>query len=103
MIQGDFGEWTWTVTCGTQRQRHSTFQYKLADLEFLKKQSADYVPGLGSEGEVALYVLQQMKNGKCIAEIHDGLASAFPTLVERDPQLQKRVRSMESKWGKEEG
>ena len=99
----DFGEWTWTVTCGSQRRRHSTFQYKLADLEYLKKQSADYVPGLGSEGEVALYVLQQMKIGKCVAEILDGLASAFPTLVERDPQLQKRIRSMVSKWGNEEG
>ena len=98
----DFGEWTWSVTCGAQRQRQSTFQNKLADLEYLKKQSADHVPGLGSEGEVALYVLKQMKNGKCIADILDGLASAFPTLVERDPQLQKRIRSMVSKWGKEE-
>jgi SAM-dependent methyltransferase len=99
----EFGEWTWSVTCGKKRQRHSTFQYKLADLGFLKKQSADYVPGLGSQGEVALYVLKQMKKGKCVAEILDGFDSEFPILVERDPQLQSRIRNMVNQWGREEG
>ena len=98
----DFGEWTWSVHCGTQRQRHSTFQNRLADLKFLKKQATDYVPGLGSQGEVALFVLKQMKKGKCVAEILDGFSREFPTLVERDPQLQYRIRNMLNNWGRED-
>jgi protein arginine N-methyltransferase 1 len=103
LIRPEFGDWTWTVSWDGGRQRHSTFQYKLADLKFLKKQLADYVPGLGRQGEVALYVLKQMKEGKCVAEILDGFGREFPALVERDPQLHSRIRNMVNKWGREEG
>ena len=94
----EFGEWTWTVSCGDVRQRHSTFHSKRVDLEFLRRQKEDYVPSLGAEGEMALYVLRQMEQGKSVAGILSAVQTHFPQQSERDPGLRYRVRNLIERW-----
>jgi len=95
----EFGEWTWTITHEGKRQRHSTFNSKPADLAFLRGQKDSFVPGLGSEGELALFVLSRMQRGANVAEILAAVREKFAQQMERDPGLSKTVRRMIDSWG----
>jgi len=95
----EFGEWTWVLSRGTERQRHSTFQSNPVDLAYLKKIAPDHVPGLGDQGEMALLVLTQMAAGKSVAEIATRVRRQFPVIAARDPQLDKRIRRLVAEWG----
>lgn len=96
----EFGEWTWTVSWGGGRQRHSTFHGRRMNLEFLRRQKGDFVPGLDAEGQIALYVLRQMEQGLSVSAILDAVAENFPRQCERDPGLAYRVRNMIERWGR---
>lgn len=97
----EFGEWTWTVTRGAQRQRHSTFGSNLADLSYFKKISPDRAPSLGRKGEFAMLVLSQLAAGATVAELTALVKSRLPELAEHDPQLDKRIRNLIAEWGAE--
>jgi hypothetical protein len=94
----EFGEWTWALTHEGKRQRHSTFNSKPADLAFLRGQKDSFVPGLGSEGELALFVLSQMQQGANVAEILVAVREQFAQQMERDPGFSKTVRRMIDSW-----
>jgi SAM-dependent methyltransferase len=95
----EFGEWTWVLSRGTERQRHSTFQSNPVDLAYLKKIAPDHVPGIGDQGEMAMLVLTLMAAGKSVAEIAARVRRRFPVLAARDPQLDKRIRKLIAEWG----
>jgi SAM-dependent methyltransferase len=99
----EFGEWTWTVSSGAERQRHSTFHSRLSDLQFLKSQSADYRPGLGEEGDLALFVLQAMTENLQTAEILDRARAEFSGRYHQVGQLDRAVRELINKWSKGAG
>ena len=94
----EFGEWTWALTHEGKRQRHSTFNSKPADLAFLRGQKDSFVPGLGSEGELALFVVSQMQQGANVAEILVAVREQFAQQMERDPGFSKTVRRMIDSW-----
>lgn len=94
----EFGEWTWTVAVGDISQRHSTFHGRRLDLEFLRRQKEDYVPVLGAEGEMALYVLKQMEQGRSVVEILNGVLAHYPRQAALDPGLRHRVRQLVERW-----
>jgi protein arginine N-methyltransferase 1 len=94
----EFGEWTWTLTHEGKRQRHSTFHSKPVDLEALRRQQGGIVPGLGVEGELAVFVLTLMQQGKNVAEILAGVQEQFSQQMERDPGVAQSVRRMIDSW-----
>lgn len=94
----EFGEWTWTVSCGDQQQRHSTFQSKKVDIEQFRKLTDDFTPELSSQGSLALYVLEQIKAHKSLKEIREGFSLAFPGSAKKDPQIESRIRKMFIGW-----
>lgn len=94
----EFGEWTWTVTRGADRQRHSTFLSRLPDLRHLKTQSVDCVPGLDKHGELALSVLDSMAGGESVAQILAHSQEKFGHLYLSEKQLEQAVRKLISRW-----
>lgn len=96
----EFGEWTWTVNCGDRRQRQSTFHSHMAEMDFLKSQLPGFIPGLGEDGKLALFVLEAMDDGKSTAEILSASQIAFDSFYNNTAQLDRTVRRLIAKWKK---
>lgn len=94
----EFGEWTWSVACGPETRRHSTFLAGRADLDFLKTQSDSFVPGLGPEGQLAQFVLRRMSEGHTTREVLEAVAEQFGGRFRLAGQLERRVRQLISTW-----
>lgn len=93
------GDWTWTVSSDAGRQRHSTFQSKLMDLELLRSRDPEQVPGLGRHGQLARAVLTEMAADKPVDAILAAVRAAFSDLAAHDRRFDDRVRSLLVDWG----
>ena len=93
-----FGEWTWTIECGEQSQRHSTFLSQPADIEHLKSQVNTSVPGLSDKGDLARYVLNRMAERKTTAEILSGARDRYSGAYPMEGQLDRAVRNLIAQW-----
>jgi hypothetical protein len=96
-----FGEWTWTIECGKQAQRHSTFHSRLADLDLLKSQADTFVPGLGADGQLASFVLLKMSEGLTTGQLLDSARAQFSDRNLMQGHLDRVVRQMVARWKKE--
>jgi protein arginine N-methyltransferase 1 len=69
-----------TSAAGVTRSRfdQSTFKATLINHDTLRKASADYVPTLNADGQVAQAVLQAMAGEQSLQQIADQLAVQFP-------------------------
>ena len=95
----EFGEWSWTVSRGGERQCHSTFHSNLVDLAYLKKMQPDMVPGVGNKGELARLTLGLMAEGKTVSEIVACARDRFTLVAERDPLFERRIRNLMAEYG----
>jgi predicted RNA methylase len=85
----EFGEWTWTVETGNNRQRHSTFLSQPVLSSAVQKKTDDYKAALNTKGEAAMYVLKKLDGNESTINIATDLAKSWPKIF-RDQGHAKR-------------
>ena len=85
---------------GTQKARfeQSTFKAQPLNPAELRKASADYVPTLTEEGEIAHAVLQAMAGGQRLQDIADALALRFPQRFKTLAEALDQVTRLSQKY-----
>jgi hypothetical protein len=77
-------DWTWTVTAGGERRRHSSFLAGIDGFDRLRRMAPAHVPGLNARGEQTLRALELMHDGRSNIEVARSLSTwqpgAFPNL-----------------------
>jgi len=96
----EFGEWSWTIEHAGSQQRNSTFNARLADLAMLKSQADSFIPGVGEQGEVALFVLDHMAHGFTTGKILVAARTQFAGRYKMPGQLDRLVRGLIAAWRK---
>ena len=76
----EFGEWTWTVTCGGVSQRHSTFLSEPISPDKLSKKSENFHARLDERGLVALEIMQRLNGQEPARAIARDIAQQYPGL-----------------------
>ena len=86
---------------GTPKARfeQTTFKAQVINPAELHKASADYVPVLGEDGQVAHTVLQAMAGGQRLQQIADTLAVQFPQRFKTPAQALDQVSRLSQKYG----
>ena len=86
---------------GTQKVRfeQSTFKAHPINPAELRKSSADYVPVLNEDGQIAQAVLQAMASGQRLQAIADALMLGFPQRFKTPTQALDQVTRLSQKYG----
>ncbi len=95
----EYGEWTWTTTCGDLTQRQSTFLSLPLEPASLAKRSPEYRPTKGDLGRAALSVLVAMEGELRTAEIAQMLCKDHPDLFSVPAKAARFVDDMIRKFG----
>ena len=103
-VKGDYlFRWDSRITSadGTQKARfeQSTFKAQAINPAELRKASADYVPALTEEGQIAHAVLQAMAAKQRLQDIADALALRFPQRFKTPAQALDHVSRLSQKYG----
>lgn len=69
LVRPEFGEWSWIVEHGAEKQRQSTFLSEPISPAILQKKSDSHKPRISEKGVVALEVLTRFTGDKSTAEI----------------------------------
>ncbi len=90
-----------TAADGTMKARfeQSTFKSHLTSPAELHKASADYVPSLTMDGQVAHAALQAMSEGQRLQDIADALIARFPERFKTPTQALDEVSRLSQKYG----
>ncbi len=70
--------WQWEVSSGRESTDGTTFRAFPTSLADLAAGSVDARPGLSSDGQITLYILQTLAQGGIIEEVANGLCREFP-------------------------
>lgn len=89
LLRPEFGEWSWTVSTGTEKQQHSTFLSRPVSSSDLQKKSDENKPSLSGRGEAALHVLRAFDGQRSTIDIAREIQEAYPRLF---PDLQNARR-----------
>jgi len=73
------GDWTWTLTAGCERRRHSSFLAGIDGFDRLRRMAPAHVPGLNARGEQTLRALELMQDGRSNIEVARSLSTWQPT------------------------
>ncbi|MEO5566094.1 MAG: class I SAM-dependent methyltransferase [Luteimonas sp.] len=79
--------------------RQSTFKAGLTTLVVLRKASADYLPELTAEGQIAHAVLQAMAEGQRLQDIANAVAMRFPDRFRTPDAALDAVSLLAQKYG----
>jgi protein arginine N-methyltransferase 1 len=99
--------WTWStrVTEGGSAGRvkahfrQSTFTGQLLSLKLLERLPPGHVPGLGSEGRLVRFVLEQMDTGHSVEAIARALLEKYPSAFSDERAALGRVRAISAQYG----
>jgi protein arginine N-methyltransferase 1 len=99
--------WTWNtrVTDGgaagrvKAQFRQSTFMGRLLSSKLLKRLSPGHVPGLGAEGRLVRFVLEQMETGGSVEGIARALLEQYPSSFTDERAALGRVRALSAEYG----
>lgn len=95
----EFGEWTWTVTCGEKSQRLSTFLSEPVTPATLEKKSGQYKPRLSRHGKATQDVLFRMNGEECTEKIVDDILVEYQNLFPARKHANRFVRHVVEKYG----
>ncbi|MCX7032447.1 MAG: class I SAM-dependent methyltransferase [Arenimonas sp.] len=103
-VQGEFVyQWKSRITSADGSLKasfdQSTFHGLMLDPATLRKGSADYVPSLNQEGQVARAVLQAMAQGRSLRDIADALMVEFPQKYSSADKALAEVAVLSKKYG----
>lgn len=97
-LMGDDYTWQWNTRITTRSRHHSFKQSTLLgmplSLDYLRKLSPNYQPGLNISGKIALMVMQQMNRSTSSGEIAQTILAAFPDRFTDLPGAQAYVSTL---------
>jgi SAM-dependent methyltransferase len=100
LIRPQFGEWTWITEQAGNRQQHSTSFSGVFSMEQLRCYARNHRVELSEKGELARFVIDQMNGLNSVQSILELASIQFADRFPSQPQLERRVQSLISRFGR---
>jgi len=90
----EFGDWTWSVTVNSHKQRQSTFLSHPQDTAQWLRMSNEHSPALNEKGKVAQEALNLFNGQRSTGEIIEHIQRKFPGFCKSERLTQNTIKSL---------